>query len=302
MTRLVYLLGTGFTGSTLFAFLANAHSQIATVGEATGPVRRHDRGAYRCSCGATLATCGFWKDVTDAMRRRSLDFGPNVWNLTLELGGSRPMRQLTVQSLRATGLDGVRDALVARTPGWGRRLREAGRRNSAFIDSVLEVTGKSVFLDASKDSARARLLFRYTDADLRIVHFVRDALGQVSSRLKHNKGELDSSIRYWNRTVGHARRLEQLVSAERFLRVRYEDLCARPAEEMARFVRFVGLEPEPLPEDFRAFEHHIIGNRMRLSSAGKVALDESWRERLSADEQATILRRTAANRRRLGYG
>jgi hypothetical protein len=298
---LVYLLGTGFTGSTLFAFLANAHSRIASVGEATGPVRRHDRGAYRCSCGATLATCGFWKSVVEAMGRRGMPFGPDAWDLRFDVGFDRFTRQLTVQSLRGSALDAARDALVGRTPGLGRRLREVGERNSAFIDSVLEVTGTSVFLDASKDAARARLLFRYTEPELRIVHFVRDAPGQVSSRLKHNKGELDSSIRYWNRTVGHARRLEALVSPARFLRVRYEDLCTRPTEEMARFVRFVGLEPEPLPSDFRAHEHHIIGNAMRVRGAGEIVLDESWRGRLTPEDQATILRRTASNRRRLGY-
>lgn len=301
MARLVYLLGTGYTGSTLFAFLANAHSRIVSVGEATGPVRRHDRADYRCSCGATLASCPFWQGMVEAMARRGLTFGPDAWDLTFGLGNDRVARQLAIQSLRDTRLDALRDLLVARVPGWGRRLREIGRRNAAFIDSALEITGKSVFLDASKDASRARLLFRYTEPGLRVVHFVRDSPGQVSSRLKHHKGAIDSSIRYWNRTAGHARRMESLVTPARFLRVRYEDLCRDPAAEMGRFFDFVGVQPEPLPADFRDSDHHIIGNRMRVRDAGAIALDESWRERLSQDDLATILRRTAANRRRLGY-
>jgi hypothetical protein len=301
LARLVYLIGAGFSGSTLLAFLANAHSRIASVGEVTGPVRREDRGGYLCSCGATLASCPFWRRVGELLGRRGVAFGPDRWDLAFEVGHGRAVRQLTVQSLRHPGLDRVRDALLLRVPRWGPRMRELARRNVAFVDAVLEITGKSVLVDATKDAARARLLVRLSGLDVRIVHLVRDAPGQVGSVVKNRRDSLERGIRHWNRAALHARRIEALVSEERFLRMRYEDLCTRPAEEMARLARFAGVEPEPLPADFRATDHHIIGNRMRTRTTGEIVLDESWRERLTPTQIETILRRTADNRRRLGF-
>lgn len=301
MARLVYVVGSGYSGSTLLAFLADAHPRIASVGEATGPVRRDDPGAYPCSCGRPLAACPFWADVGAAMRRRGHEFGPGRWELAFQVGASRALRQLAIQSLRHNRLDALRDAAVLRVPGWGARLRALARRNAAFVESVLEASGKEVLVDATKDPARGRLLLRTPGLDVRIVHLVRDAPGQVCSALGREKASLAGAIRRWKRMVGHAARLQALVPAGRFLEMRYEDLCRAPDTEMARLARFAGLAPAPLPPDFRAGDHHIIGNRMRMGATGAIALDERWRERLTPAQIDTILRRTADARRRLGY-
>jgi hypothetical protein len=302
VNRVLYVVGTGFTGSTLFSFLLNAHPQIATVGEATGPfLRWDDQRTYPCSCGATLETCPHWKRLAEQMATRGFRFGPNAWDLRFHLARSRAIRQLTTQSLRSVSLDAARDFALLHTPFLGARLKTVARRNEAFVESVLAVTGRSVFLDASKDHSRARLLFRWTNLDLRIIHLVRDAMGLVSSYMKNHGRSLASGIRYWNRTAGHARRLAAIVPPERFLRVRYEDLCTHPEQELARIARWAGLEPMSDPVDFRAHEHHIIGNRMRLASSSQIVLDESWRQRLSPAQREEIERRTLRNRRAFGY-
>lgn len=295
-------MGTGFTGSTLLAFLLNAHPQIATVGEATGPFQRWgDQRTYPCSCQATLPECGFWRRVSEGMKRRGFEFGPNRWDLRFVLSSNRVAHQILSQSLRHNALDAARDAAVLGVPPWRRRLRDLAIRNEAFVASVLAVTGRQVFLDASKDAVRARYFHRLTGVDLRVLHLVRDAPGFVSSYVKNRSASLDAGIRYWNRTAGHARRLAALLPPDRFLRVRYEDLCTGTEDELARIARFAGLEPRPGPIDFRATEHHIIGNRMRMASSKEVVLDERWRERLDERQLDAIARRTARHRRRLGY-
>lgn len=300
--RVLYVMGTGFTGSTLLAFLLNAHPEIATVGEATGPIGRFaDQRTYRCSCDASLEECVFWRRVGQEMKVRGFDFGPNRWDLRFVLTRNRVAHQLLTQSLRNNVLDAIRDAAVLRVPPWRRRLRELARRNEAFVASVLAVTGRRVFLDASKDAVRARCFHRLTDVDLRVLHLVRDAPGFVSSHVKNRSASLDAGIRYWNRTAGHAGRLAALLPSDRFLRVRYEDLCTATEDELARIARFAGLEPRPGPIDFRATEHHIIGNRMRMVSSSEVVLDERWRERLDESQLGVIARRTGRQRRRLGY-
>lgn len=302
MTRILYVAGTGFSGSTLLSFLLNAHPEVATVGEATGPFRRwRDQAEYPCSCGERLADCAFWREVSAEMRRRGVDFGPNRWDLRFTLARRRAVEQLLARSLRSNRLDALRDALVLRAPRFGRRLHEVARRNEAFAESVLRVAGGSVFLDATKDPVRARFLERLTRLEVFVVHLVRDAPGYVSSFTKNKRASLDPAIRSWKRMLGHVDRLEAHLPRERFLRLRYEDLCRETEAELARVTRFVGLEPRPGPVDFRATPHHVIGNSMRMASSSEVRLDESWRERLGPAEIETVLRRTARARRRLGY-
>lgn len=301
--RVLYVVGTGFTGSTLLSFLANAHPEIATVGEATGPFPEvRDQRAYPCSCGKTLADCEFWGRVCTAMRERGFSFGPNRWDLGFRVARGRVAHQLLSQSLRANALDRLRDRGVLAVPAWRRALAETARRNQAFFASVLGVTGKRVFLDASKDPVRARYLLQLTDLDLSVIHLVRDAPGFVSSFVSNTGGSQGAGIRYWNRMLGHTQRLAARLPPDRFLRVRYEDLCTRAEEELERIARFAGLAPHPGPVDFRVPNHHVIGNRMRIAGSGEVVLDERWRERLGPAELRAILRRTAARRRRLGYG
>lgn len=301
MSRVLFLVATGYSGSTLLSFLLNAHPDISSVGEATGPYDLwEDQRTYPCSCGATLSECAFWQRIGTQMQARGHAFGPGNWNVRFDLSKRRVPYQLLNQPLRHNGLDALRDALVLRVPAWRRRLEATARRNEALVDSVLAVTGKRVFLDASKAAARARYFHRLTSFDLRVVHLVRDSFGFISSWTSRDES-LVAGLRYWTRTVGHADRLADLVGPDRFLRVRYEDLCRETDAELARISRFAGVEPHSGPVDFRAPSNHMIGSEMRLENSGQVRLDERWRERLSPRRIRIVEAVTGRLRRRLGY-
>jgi hypothetical protein len=298
---LLYVAGTSFTGSTLLSLLLDAHAEIASVGEATGPaVHVADRERFPCSCGVPIRECGFWKRVAEGMRERGFAFDPLRPDTSFDL--SRGVaRHLLVRSLRSNALDALRDRAVAVAPGWGARLREIGLRNRALVGSVLDVTGKRVFADATKDPTRVRYLARYAGVEPRVVHLVRDPLGFVSSNRKNRRESVAEGIARWLRTARTVERLRRVVPAGGWLLARYEDLCADPERQLRAIADFAGVAPPPVPIDFRAGEHHVIGNRMRLASSSEIALDESWRERLSSSDVEDVLRRTAPFRRALGY-
>jgi hypothetical protein len=305
--RLLYFVGTSFTGSTLTAFMLNLHPQIVSVGEAAGPARsaRVKGGEFPCSCGATLAECPFWTGVGEEMTARGLPFDPGHWDLRFD-PDDRLARRLLTSSLRSNRADALREALVLRTPGLGKRLRTIADRNEATMASVCSVAGKPVFADTSKQVYRARCLDRLTNLQPYVVHLVRDSLGFVASkksrREKNPRGaELDNAIGYWNRRSAEVERLFATLPPERRLRVRYEDLCTDPELEFGRICRLVGLEPIPGPYDFLTNDHHIIGNHMRLASSSEVVLDERWRSILSSDEIDAVRRKTSVYREKFGY-
>jgi len=309
MSQVLYVTGTGYSGSTLLAFLLDGHAEIASVGEATGPyLRWAHRPSFPCSCGRTLGECPFWGAVGAAMAERGHHFDAEDWNLRLELAADPRFNQLLARSWRSNLLDGLREGVLHGLPGTGPALRRYVSRNDAVVESVLAVTGKRVFADASKDPVRARHFVRWSRHDTFVLHLVRDAPGFVSSFLKNKdkdgtarEATLVGGIRAWNQMLAQVERLLRTVAPPRVLRVRYEDLCLRTSRELGRIAGFVGIGPFDDHVDFRAGEHHIIGNRMRLGSSSEIRLDTAWQDRLAPPELERVLAGTRAGRQRLGY-
>lgn len=295
------MAGVGFSGSTLLAFLLGTHSEMVSPGELTGPDPRFAGPEYACSCGSPLRACPFWNRVAQGMAKRGHAFDLDHWDVRFDLGRSRAARFLLSRSLRSNALDGLRDGLVTKLPGVGSRLQELVARNGDLFEVLREVSGRQVVADASKHPIRARYLARIGGIDLRVVHLVRDAPGIAASRLKNQGHSVASSIRFWNRGAAHVERLFASLPSGSWLRLRYEDLCRNPREELAKLAGFAGIGPFPSQLVWRAGGHHVIGNRMRLSDRAEIALDEAWREVLSAEQVERILRATHEHRSRFGY-
>jgi len=70
---------------------------------------------------------------------------------------------------------------------------------------------------------------------------------------------------------------------------------------MARVFQFIGVAPEEAATDFRALEHHILGNAMRLDNRSEIQLDVRWRTELGPTELAIFERIGGRWNRKLGY-
>jgi hypothetical protein len=236
------------------------------------------------------------------MARKGFLFDTANFDTRISLARGRLAQHLFNGSLGSTVLENVRDACVRSTPILSQRLSYLISRNKALALSILEVSGKKMFLDASKSADTMRYLSREKDLALRAVHLVRDVRGFSCSRRK-NKGETDlqSIVKRWIRAnVNIERQLRRLPLA-RWTRIRYEDLCADPLETLNRFFEFCRLEPlRSLSENSRS-EHHIVPHRMRLSNDGVVRLDESWRHLLTPTEHASISRLAGKTHVHFGY-
>jgi hypothetical protein len=304
MTRIpfVYLTSPPFSGSTLFSFLVNTHPEIATVGEMTGIVKSKDPETYQCSCGEKIRKCLFWKQIAAQMESRQFSFDPAFFDTTFQLGSNRFAQRVLNASLRSAKLEDIRDQLLKFWPRQRHRLAYLVARNKALAASILQVTGKTVFFDASKNPALIRHLHREPDVDLRVVHLVRDVRGTSLSRRK-NKSETNwcRSVNAWIRINRNIERQLGRLPAHRWMRIRYEDLCNTPSETLNRFFEFCGLEPHDLHLDFHSVQHHIVGNRMRLAKIGQVRLDESWRLTLNRDELACAKKLAGSMHSRYGY-
>ena len=290
-TRVVLLATRAYSGSTLLAALLGSHEDIATVSEVSGHQRQHRMATFRCSCGRLMVECPFWNQVAASMRGQGFaDF--DLDNFRLNFGrGHGALERVRTGSLRWTWAEDVRDAAFRLVPGYGGAMRELGRRNVAFAQTVLDLVGASVFVDASKERMRIRYASRYMDADLRVIHLVRDVRGVVDSVIRHANGPVDiaATARHWARTNETLRRHGEGLGSDRYRFVRYEDLCAAPEATLQALFEFCGVRGGSSGASGR--ELHLIGNARRLGDDfSSIRADERWRDRFDQAALTTILR------------
>jgi hypothetical protein len=298
----VYLTSPPFSGSTLFSFLVNTHPQIATVGEMTGLVKSKDPETYRCSCGQLIRKCGFWLQVAEQMTSRQFAFDPGFFDTRIRLGNSNLAQRILSNSLKSSVLEHLRSRALKLWPRQHQRLQYLLDRNKALAASILQVTGRPVFFDASKNPMAIQHLSSQPDIDLRVVHLARDVRGtSLSRRTNGRETNWRRAVNDWVRANRTIERQLRTLSPNRWIRIRYEDLCRAPEVTLNRFYEFCGVVPHGLPQTFDSVEHHIVGNRMRLAGAGQIRLNESWRRVLTLDEQACAEKLAGAIQARYGY-
>ncbi|MCH8851495.1 MAG: sulfotransferase [Planctomycetes bacterium] len=319
MTRLVYILAASHSGSTLLSMLLGAHPEVCTVGELKLPAAAMgDLDRYRCSCGQKVLECAFWQRVREHMAHKGIDFDLANARTDFRQSKSRYAKRLLGPLIRNRLLERARDAALWVSPTWRKELAEIQNRNTELVSSVLDVLGKGVIVDSSKLAHRLKFLLRNPLLHIRVVHLIRDGRGVALTYMDpenfadardpafRGTGEsprmsMDEAARAWRRSGEEAERILARMERSRWLRLRYEDVCADPERQMARVLRFIEVDPGGGTLDFRSVEHHVIGNGMRLDSSSVIELDERWRSELSAEQLAEFDRVAGDTNRKLGY-
>lgn len=299
----VCMPGSPYTGSTLLGFLLNSHPECVSIGAATGLTSRIDLSTYDCSCGRPFRACEFWQSVA----QRTIELGSPVdvfstdfWETHVRLSRHRALNGVLVRSLGNDRLTDLRDAIADPFLRRAGTLRRAQNTTWSLARAVLDVSGKSVFVDTARDHQRPKYLAPEPRLDLKVLHLVRDPRGNVSSIMKHTGVSVTTASRQWRHYNAEADRVRRYVGEERWMTVRYNELCANPQQTLENIERFVGVPPAPVCADLQAGENHIIGNSMRLRAIGEIREDNSWRESLSGDDLKVIERATGDLSRRLG--
>jgi hypothetical protein len=137
--------------------------------------------------------------------------------------------------------------------------------------------------------------------DVRIIYMIRDGRGMCNSFMKHYNAPMPAAVEEWRRTHAECAALRLRAPAERWLVLKYEDLCRQPDTELQRVFAFLGVDPRATRQDLRGMTHHILGNAMRLQNTSEIRLDEKWRTELSPADLAQFERAGGALNRSLGY-
>ena len=280
----VYIVGSGRSGSTLLERMLGALPDVVNVGELVATFRNVLVNDELCGCGQAFSKCPFWtavghrafggweQDVVTEFRRLELEVGRQryLWrNLVPVVGGGR----------------------------FGAGIRRYGELYGGLYRAILAVSGATAVVDASKGLAHTLAMTKGGDIDLRLVHLVRDARGVAFSWAKSGVARPQGvvpgatlSTFDTDLTAGRWTLLQSEIAMARrcfagYTRLRYEDLVERPAQEVARCMGEIGF-----PVDAEALghiegrtvdlplSHGLAGNPSRFRiGLQQLRLDEQWR-------------------------
>lgn len=291
--KYLYILSQRYSGSTLLSFLMATHPDIATIGERrkfyVKSIRPQGKTGLQCSCGKYFQDCAFWNTVKEKVLER-IDPAALRTNATeFQLFSNKYLNRLAHELLQTAWLQHwpFADRLFAG------RLGLMNELNRILVEAILELEGKPVFLDSSKNIEQALFLSRIRAFDLHIIWLSRDPRAQVASSLKYNRWSIEEATRRWKAEMDRNQQVLESMDVP-YTKLTYEALCRDPESEMKRLLQFAGLDAGAFSLDFRRYDQHIMGNyNMRLGKDTRIEERRDWLEKLQPDEIATIESMTA---------
>jgi hypothetical protein len=295
-TPLVYIGGSGRSGSTLLERMLSCVPGFWPVGELVFIWERGLRRNDLCSCGARFTECEFWDRVGQA--------GFGGWD-QVDVDRAVALRRAVDRHRNFGRLAGLRP------PGQlGATLDAYADLTARLYAAVRTVSGASVIVDSSKHVGYALLLRRLPDFDVRLVHLIRRSHGVVHSWSKRvRKPGVGDGTSYmsvhppaWAVGIWIADNLMHDAASRRVdlaTRVRYEDLIAGHGPQLRRLLAELDLlpggdQPGTTPFDLDVLAeppgvHALSGNPMRFRQATlTVRADDEWRQAMPRRRRVLI--------------
>ena len=295
--RLAFIMSATHSGSTLLAMQLARQPGVCSVGELSG-TRHRARPGYKCSCGAELVQCDFWRRVSAAMAKRGFAFDPRTAETDIRNAPSRYARRLLRPMHRGRLLELVRDAGLNLSPGGRAYLRRHQALKTALAESVLECSGDSVLVDSSKLGVQLKYQLRNPRMDVKVIWLVRDGRAVACSLMRNQKVPMAEAAYEWRRFYEEADAIVRRLDRSQWRQVRYEELCAEPERTLGELWPFLGM-PHEVPEGAHK-ELHVLGHDTRLNM-GRARPNEKWRSELSAADLEVFESVAGRLNRELGY-
>lgn len=300
--RVIYIAGTGRSGSTLLATLLGSHADVFSAGELCNLNRAWQTGEY-CSCGVPADRCEFWRRVFERWQ-------DHVAPSRVE---DYPLLQNRFERLRRWPR-----VLWQQRISWSETFRQYTVQTRALLESICEVSGKTTIVDSSKKSVRFGSMAGIANVDVRVIHLVRDVRAVAWSQKKPYRQDQAKGLQRsicptaaWQTTVAWLLGNLATVSARKSSRlastlIRYEDLVTETDKTIRHISKLTGIDfsqvssaavrGEPIHVD-----HQIAGNRLRMRGAVRLQADWEWFDRLDPTDRRVCWALAGWLAKRFGY-
>lgn len=298
--RLIYIIGTGRSGSTLIDVILGNSQKIKSTGElynVLGALQKNKK----CSCSKEANDCTFWSEVnklTGNLFQNSEAEEIKKTQHRIERSITAPLNILR-NKIKPTG-----------------EFRLYKRFLHGFYTIIFNISDKLIFVDSSKNPFRGYVLLNIFKENIYFIHLIRDGRGTMWSWMKTGKiPPFDISIMkkkngkkvkkpyYWWTPWIYALSwmIYNLISSfviwragpKQSIRIQYEDFLRNPFVHINRISELINEDLSDLVDRFERKEsfitdHLLTGNRLRMQKQIFVRLpDEKWKTNL-IDEHKKI--------------
>jgi hypothetical protein len=281
--KVIYIMGSGHSGSTVLDIVLGNHPDIVSVGELSNFISKGKLSGENCACGEPANTCPFWSNI---YRRWASRIGTDKIEGYLSL-------QNRFERLKHWFHLGTEKRRDFQSPGF----QAYAECTKALYETIFVVSDKNIIVESSKNPVRALALSMIPGINLRLVHLVRDGRGVVWSLRK--KGAKGKSIR--------SKRVYSSKNADLHgIRTRYEDFVEWPENVLRNIGRASEISLEPVIDGLLSGKemkigHNIAGNRVRMTGSIQLKPDYEWKERLPKYDQRAFWLLAGSLARKYGY-
>jgi hypothetical protein len=305
--RVLYISGSGRSGSTILGDLLGQLEGFVSVGEVSQIWDLYTDDDRLCGCGVSLAKCQRWATILTAACGHSVR----------EACSSMIRLRERWSRLRRLPFGGV----LSKQPYISAQRTAYCRQLEKLYNAIAAISGCRVIVDSSKSPVYGYLLQSVPDISLYVVHLVRDPRGVAYSwrKLKRDQGwrKNGNGVHYmprggllrssleWN-VVNIATELLWRKST-RYLKVRYEDFVQSPRSWVQKIASMVGGDGSSLPfvGDFAVHlnsSHTVAGNPSRFDrGAVQLRADDEWKTRMGRTARLAVTALTCPLLPSFGY-
>jgi hypothetical protein len=302
----VCVMGVGHSGSTILGIALGNHPQIETVGELhklprSGWIQDNSR---RCSCGAPLFQCAYWREVYAHWIAR---VGDNRLQEYISL-------QNTFERSNAAWFHVVLDKWTHTA-----KFNQYSQMTAALYQSICDVSGKDVVVDTSKSPMRNYALLSSGALEFRLIHLVRDGRAIVWSKKRPRKTDIEGGIPHdvpsvpvrhttqeWLFTNLKCEWVVRQAGAKHARRMLYEQFVKTPEVALQEIEPLIDKDLTEVAETLAngkmmQIGHLVGGNHVRMSGQITLRPDTEWTHHLSAEDRRSFWLIAGRLARRYGY-
>lgn len=289
----VYIAGSGRSGTTLLERMIGAIEGYVNVGELIDLARRVHAEDELCGCGEPFSVCPFWREVG----KRA--FGG--WDdRTVE-----QLRSLQWQVARQRYIP--QHLLPVRRAAFDQRSSLYRQQYANLYRAMADTAGARAVVDASKWPAQAAALAG-PEIDVRVIHVQRDVRGVAWSMgkrrvarpqdtqgrdLMESSGVKTAALR-WSACQSEVALLR--MTRVPLVRIRYEDLICNAHDEVQHALEAIGLPIGPSAlghigqRDVRLGPSHgLSGNPSRfVQGSTALSVDHAWQTQMSMRDKVVV--------------
>lgn len=287
--KLIYIMGSGRSGSTLLDIMIGSQSGVFSSGELCNLVTAYFQDEY-CACGKKICECEIWHQVIESWQKK------NKLNKESMLAFAKQDKQYSHPKKISSWLLGL---LPMFTKSYQRYIDLLG----SLYHEVSIATGESTLTDSSKSPVRLLHIVRAFSGFVQPVHLVKSPYGIIASLRRGHKKNMEAGIQhdlparsairsalYWV-VINFMVEFACKVTDHNAARYKYEDLISQSEISLPNgvlFFRYTKMAPG----------HVCAGNRMRMLSSIELR-EPNFNQAIKNNHFVDVL--TYLSRRRYGY-